>query len=115
MPLNTDVTPAPPQVIVEVFDDTGGGPKSHVADVHVSWDPAFMKFLSASPAAKLVYTPGSGTLRWHKTNCPGGKKKKFVVKLQRKKAGPTWVIVSAHDPSKGQMKTKKYKVKAKFP
>ena len=117
MPLNTDVTPAAPQVIVGVFDDSGGGPTPHVVDVHVSWDPAFMRYLGASPAAKYLYKAGSGTARWHKTRVVAAKmnKKKFIVRLQRKKPGDTWVIASTHEPSTGQKRIRKYKVGVNFP
>ncbi len=114
MPLNTQITPLPPELLIEVYDDDGGSPKSHVVDVHVSWDPEFMKYKSAKPMTKYHHKSASGTARWHKKDCPA-KGLEFTLEMERKKPGETWVIVGVHEPSTGQMKTKKYKVKASFP
>lgn len=108
MPLGTDVTTTPPgDVVITVKDGGGGGgggrPRSRGVrkiDIHVTWDPAYWRYRSGGHEC----SKGSGLAHWHKRSCPAGGKTSVTLRLSRKNAGRTPIVVCAMDPLNGDYK-----------
>jgi hypothetical protein len=94
----------PPDVEVTVTDAGGGPGTKKIVDLTVSFDPKYVKYLGGAQHADP-----KGVVLWRKVSCPG-QKKVLKLKLERKKAGKTYVVVAVLNPFTGKGKVKGLKM-----
>jgi hypothetical protein len=98
MPVRTSTNKNGDDIDVRVDDDGTGGPRQHIVDVMVSWDPSKLRYVSSTPPARRL-TQGTrrGVIVWMKYAVSDTAARTFSVKLRCRRRGTHHVMSVAQD------------------
>ena len=103
MPLdsNGSSTNQPPIVTIKVEDGGPGTGNSHRVDLFVTYQKSYLRLKHRTPSGGS-HSAVKATVTWIQVLCPASGKD-FDLEFERKKAGDTVVLWSAHDKALGEI------------